>query len=97
VPVRAAEPVGGDAAAPHPRPRRRTGHRGRGGPRSRPRRAILDLPPISRLVVVLFFFMDLPLEEVARIAGISTSAARGRLYRSIRRLRPGLEPEEELR
>jgi RNA polymerase sigma-70 factor, ECF subfamily len=61
------------------------------------RRAILDLPPISRLVVVLFFFMDLPLEEVARIAGLSTSAARGRLYRSIRRLRPGLEPQEALR
>ena len=41
-------------------------------------------------VVVLFFYLDLPLEEVARIAGLSTSAARGRLYRSIRRLRPSL-------
>jgi RNA polymerase sigma factor (sigma-70 family) len=61
------------------------------------RRAILELPHRSRLVVVLFFYLDLPLDEVARIAGLSIPAARGRLYRSIRRLRPRLEPEEALR
>ena len=61
------------------------------------RRAILSLPPGGRLVVVLFFYLDLPLEDVARVAGLSTSAARGRLYRSIKRLRPQLDPEEALR
>jgi RNA polymerase sigma-70 factor, ECF subfamily len=61
------------------------------------RRAILSLSPGARLVVVLFFYLDLPLEEVARVAGLSTSAARGRLYRSIKRLRPELDPEEALR
>ena len=61
------------------------------------RRAILSLPPRARLVIVLFFYLDLPLEEVARVAGLSTSAARGRLYRSIKRLRPQLDPEEALR
>jgi RNA polymerase sigma-70 factor (ECF subfamily) len=61
------------------------------------RRAILALPPGARLVVVLFFYLDLPLDEVARVAGLSTSAARGRLYRSIKRLRPHLDPEEALR
>ncbi len=60
------------------------------------RRAILSLTPGARLVVVLFFYLDLPLEQVARIAGVSTSAARGRLYRSIKRLRPRLDPEEAL-
>jgi RNA polymerase sigma-70 factor, ECF subfamily len=61
------------------------------------RRAILALSPGARLVVVLFFYLDLPLEEVARVAGVSTSAARGRLYRSIKRLRPQLDTEEALR
>jgi RNA polymerase sigma-70 factor (ECF subfamily) len=61
------------------------------------RRAILSLPAASRLVLVLFFYLDLPLDEVARIAGLSTAAARGRLYRSIRRLRPELDTEEALR
>jgi RNA polymerase sigma-70 factor, ECF subfamily len=61
------------------------------------RRAILQLPHRSRLVVVLFFYLDLPLDEVARIAGLSIPAARGRLYRSIKRLRPRLESEEALR
>ena len=45
----------------------------------------------------LFFYLDLPLEEVAQVAGISVSAARGRLERSVKQLRPGLELEEALR
>ncbi|HEY7198599.1 MAG TPA: sigma-70 family RNA polymerase sigma factor [Candidatus Dormibacteraeota bacterium] len=61
------------------------------------RRAILGLPHGSRLVVVLYFYLDLPLEEVARIARLSVPAARGRLYRAIGRLRPGLDPEEARR
>jgi RNA polymerase sigma-70 factor (ECF subfamily) len=61
------------------------------------RQAILRLSPRDRLVVILFFYLDLPLEEVARIAGLSVGAARARLYRSVKKLRPGLEFEEALR
>jgi len=61
------------------------------------RQAILRLSRGDRLVVVLFFYLDLPLQEVARIAGVSLAAARGRLYRSVKKLRPGLELEEALR
>lgn len=61
------------------------------------RRAIMRLSPRERVVVVLFFYLDLPLEEVAQVAGVSVAAARGRLYRSVKKLRPGLELEEALR
>jgi RNA polymerase sigma-70 factor, ECF subfamily len=61
------------------------------------RQAIRRLTPRDRLLVILFFYLDLPLEEAARIAGVSVAAARGRLYRSVKKLRPGLELEEALR
>ena len=60
------------------------------------RRALVALPHRDRLVVVLVYYLDLPLDEAARVAGISRATARGRLYRAIRRLRPGLELEEGL-
>ena len=60
------------------------------------RRAIARLPHADRLVIVLFFYMDLPLEEVASVVGASVAATRARLYRAIRRLRPDLEVEEAL-
>jgi RNA polymerase sigma factor (sigma-70 family) len=61
------------------------------------RQAILRLPPRDRMVVVLFFYLDMPLEQVASATGMSVAAARGRLYRSIKKLRPGLELQEALR
>ncbi len=60
------------------------------------RRALSQLGDRDRLVVVLYFYLDLPLEEVAPIIGSSVGAARARLYRSIRRLRPDLEIQEAL-
>jgi RNA polymerase sigma-70 factor (ECF subfamily) len=51
------------------------------------RNALKRLSPEQRLVVVLYFYLDLPLEEIARIAGASFAAVRGRLYRGIRELR----------
>jgi RNA polymerase sigma-70 factor (ECF subfamily) len=60
------------------------------------RRALGQLSDRDRLVVVLYFYLDLPLEEVAPIVGSSVGAARARLYRSIRRLRPDLEIQEAL-
>jgi RNA polymerase sigma-70 factor, ECF subfamily len=60
------------------------------------RRAVSQLDPRDRLVVVLFFYVDLPLEEVAAVLGISVGAARARLYRAVKRLRPDLEIQEAL-
>src|SRR5216683_1912348 len=51
------------------------------------RNALKRLSPDQRLVVVLYFYLDLPLEEIATIAGASFAAVRGRLYRGIRELR----------
>jgi RNA polymerase sigma factor (sigma-70 family) len=51
------------------------------------RNALKRLGPDQRLVVVLYFYLDLPLEEIATIAGASLAAVRGRLYRGIGELR----------
>lgn len=58
------------------------------------RHALLQLPHGDRLVVVLFYYFDMPLDEIASTARISKSAARNRLYRSVRRLRPDIALEE---
>jgi RNA polymerase sigma-70 factor (ECF subfamily) len=58
------------------------------------REAVARLPANDRLVLYLFFYLDLPLPEVAATLGISTAAAKARLYRITRRLRPGLEISE---
>lgn len=59
------------------------------------RHSILRLPASDRLLLYLFYWLDLPLEEVAAVAGISTAAARSRLYRAVGRLRLELDPNEE--
>lgn len=61
------------------------------------RRAIARLGYDDRLVVVLYFFLDMPVDEVATIAGSSTGATRARLYRAIKKLRPHVEIEEALK
>jgi RNA polymerase sigma-70 factor, ECF subfamily len=61
------------------------------------RRAIARLRHADRLVVVLYFYLDMPLEDVAAVARTSVAAARARLYRSVQRLRPELAIEEALR
>jgi RNA polymerase sigma-70 factor, ECF subfamily len=57
-------------------------------------RAIRALDPTSRLVVVLRYYLDLPYEEVAAVAGLSTTAARARVSRALRRLRAELDVSE---
>jgi RNA polymerase sigma factor (sigma-70 family) len=52
------------------------------------RSAVARLGHQDRLVVVLYFYLDMPLEDVAAVAGSSVAAARARLYRAISRLRP---------
>ena len=58
------------------------------------REAIRRLPPDDRLPLVLHFYLDLPLDEVARTLGVSTSAAKSRIYRAAKRLRKDLTLEE---
>jgi RNA polymerase sigma factor (sigma-70 family) len=52
----------------------------------------------DRAILHLHYFLDLPIEEVARILGISAGAAKTRVYRAAHRLRPELKlMEEDLR
>ena len=56
--------------------------------------ALQRLSPDERLPLVLHFYLDLPLEEVARTLGLSPSAAKSRIYRAARKLRMDLTLEE---
>lgn len=59
------------------------------------RRALARLPVSERALLVLHYYFDLPLEDVARVLEISPAAAKSRLYRLLRRLRGDLEVLEE--
>jgi len=61
------------------------------------RRAIASLGHDDRLVLVLYFYLDMPLEDIALVARGSVAATRARLYRSIKKLRPNLDLQEALR
>ena len=56
--------------------------------------ALLRLSPSERLPLVLHFYLDLPLEEVARTLGVSQSAAKSRIYRAAKLLRSDITLEE---
>ena len=58
------------------------------------RRALMRLTPDERLPLVLHFYLDLPLDEVARMLRVSPSAAKSRIYRAAKRLRADLTIEE---
>src|SRR5438067_2146395 len=57
-------------------------------------RALMRLAPDERLPLVLHFYLDLPLDEVARTLRVSPSAAKSRIYRAAKRLRADLTMEE---
>jgi RNA polymerase sigma-70 factor (ECF subfamily) len=57
-------------------------------------RAVLKLSANDRLPLVLHFYFDLPLDEVARILRVSPAAAKSRIYRAARRLRADLTVED---
>ena len=57
-------------------------------------RALLQLSPEDRLPLVLHFYLDLPLDEVARALRVSPAAAKSRIYRAAKRLRSDLTLEE---
>lgn len=56
--------------------------------------ALLRMGAAERLPLVLHFYLDLPLEEVARVLHVSPAAARSRIYRAARRLRADLTVQE---
>ena len=58
------------------------------------RRAIVGLPFDQRAAVVLHFHVDLSLEDVATALGISTSGAKKRINRALKRLRPAIAVSE---
>jgi RNA polymerase sigma-70 factor (ECF subfamily) len=58
------------------------------------RRAIRSLDHRKRLVVVLYYYLDLPLAEIASVIGIREVAAKAILYRAIRELKPALQAKE---
>jgi RNA polymerase sigma factor (sigma-70 family) len=60
------------------------------------RRAIARLGHDDRLAVVLYFYLDLPVDEVATVTGASVGATRTRLHRAVKKLRPGVAIEEAL-
>lgn len=49
----------------------------------------------DRLVLVLHFYLDMGVDDIARVAGISAPAAKARLYRAIATLRRRLKEAEE--
>ena len=54
-------------------------------------RALAKLPSEDRLALFLHFFLDLPLEEVGAVLGLSPAGAKTRVYRAAKKLRPDLE------
>lgn len=54
-------------------------------------RALAKLPRADRLALFLHFYLDLPLEEVGTVLGLSTAGAKTRVYRAAKKLRPELE------
>jgi len=54
-------------------------------------RALARLPREDRLALFLHFYLDLPLEEVGAVLGLSAAGAKTRVYRAAKKLRPDLE------
>jgi len=55
------------------------------------RRALREMDPPKRLVLVLHWYLDLPLEEIAAIAGTSIHATESRLLRATHELKRRME------
>jgi RNA polymerase sigma-70 factor (ECF subfamily) len=54
-------------------------------------RELAKLPREDRLALFLYFDLDLPMEEVGAVLGVSAGGAKTRVYRAAKKLRPGLE------
>jgi RNA polymerase sigma-70 factor (ECF subfamily) len=58
------------------------------------RMALRQLAEPDRLLLFLHYGLDLPLEEVAAVLGLSPAGTKTRLYRILKRLRPALLARE---
>jgi RNA polymerase sigma-70 factor (ECF subfamily) len=59
------------------------------------RRAMTSLKLDDRLVLVLRYYLDLSVDDVARTLGVSDEAVKSRSYRAVNRLREALAPKEK--
>jgi len=60
------------------------------------RAALRRLSPEHREVLVLHYYLDLPLDEISAIAGIPVGTVKSRINRGIAAMRPFFEPVEAL-
>jgi DNA-directed RNA polymerase specialized sigma24 family protein len=58
------------------------------------RQALSRLRPGQRTALALFYYLDLPMDEVAQVLRISEPAARSRVYRAVSELRSQMEEGE---
>lgn len=56
--------------------------------------AMRRLREVDRLILILHFYVDMPLDEVGRVVGMSPDAVKSRMYRATRSLRPFLRDQE---
>jgi RNA polymerase sigma factor (sigma-70 family) len=54
-------------------------------------RAILDLDDRRRAAIVLHYYLDMPVDQVAQVLGITQAGVKSRLNRALKSLRPLLE------
>jgi RNA polymerase sigma factor (sigma-70 family) len=59
-------------------------------------RAFAALTPEQRILVVLRYWRDLPMEQIAERLGIATGTAKSRLHRALKSLRLAIESREEM-
>jgi RNA polymerase sigma factor (sigma-70 family) len=57
-------------------------------------RALRTLGPDDRLALYLRYYMDLPLNEVASVLGLSETAAKSRIHRAAQGLKPAVDVPE---
>lgn len=58
------------------------------------REAVSALPETQRAVILLFYYHDIPQEEIAKILGIPKGTVKSRLHTAIKKLKEELEEEE---
>jgi RNA polymerase sigma-70 factor, ECF subfamily len=58
------------------------------------RQAIANLPESHRAVILLFYYHDMPQEEIAKILDIPKGTVKSRLHNSMKRLKEELEGNE---
>nr|WP_175640739.1 RNA polymerase sigma factor [Metabacillus schmidteae] len=58
------------------------------------REAVANLPEIQRAVILLFYYHDMPQEEIAKILGIPQGTVKSRLHTAIKKLKEELEGDE---